>query len=356
MKAVEAISAMDAQINRYDSSLLAHMSDKLEDNGWLLNKTSSFGLKADDPILRRKLIYIAAVECGIEYFEGQKRINDCANIWDLLPPIDFLNLLYCWQSSPVILEYDNDLVEALEATIIDSTVSLNRSLKRMPYNCFFIDVDKFDLRFADRDWKPKKIKGLFVFDSWSAPRKESHKLLKTLTVVPLRENGHLTPLMLPIYLDSIEDMVKEVSAQYQALLGVPNSSIKKSLEQDIERIIKLLLYIVSERPDMEEIDTKLLQTKKPKLFGSKQFSEKIAVFSIGSNRARCKTYDMAEENDPFKVKKAMKPHIRRAHFHTYLVGSKVNGEQQRILRWVEQTQVNMKDSDTEPMFKLVQKK
>ncbi len=128
-----------------------------------------------------------------------------------------------------------------------------------------------------------------------------------------------------------------------------DKDIKAILEHQVSCMLSLLLYLCSEQP---EIDNWTPPTPKAKFFGNKQWliaAKEAKNWDVGLRIGA--TLDLSSKQDREReieggTGTTVRPHIRRAHWHSFWVGKR--GEQTLSLRWLPPISVNTDGAENLP--------
>lgn len=235
-----------------------------------------------------------------------------------------------WQYSKGIYQIDPDLMKALSDSPISGDIP-SEILHRLPEWCIYVETPGY------------KYMGIPMFGFWchleydmETERPELRLLLNT----------EYARLPVPIHLgdwsviEAVERAVA-ISKKNLAVMGLPNFEMEDFSQKSAEALnplISMLLYICSEKPDIDDERfpgstperPRALRTKK----GWKLFPRtKVRMWSVGSNIG--KQLRAANENpEPSKsTGRKNKAHVRRGHWHGVWTGSR-SGTQRFKYNWI----------------------
>lgn len=256
-----------------------------------------------------------------------------------------------WRMTKGIYRFDPALYDALIDTPLAGDIPV-QVLEQLPEWCVYIETP--GLEYA----------GETVFGAWvhieydiQSQRKELH--------IELDSDEGLLPIVLHCNAGSVEQSIKSSLEQIQ------RNADKQGVELDTDGmrshwvaasqvIINLVLYICSEPEFMHksQIDTphnpQPKKTKKGwRLFQASGFKTWDVGVRIGA--ALRKAYQ-AEETGQTATGATVRPHVRRAHWHTFVSGKRLDkygnpiaaADRKRELRWMPPLAVNVDDVDDLP--------
>jgi len=127
---------------------------------------------------------------------------------------------------------------------------------------------------------------------------------------------------------------------------------KENKERDQEladfqnRIVNLLLYIISENADIKDAEEKKYRPKRPiplKTRKGERFfaSNKYTVWEVGADIGEMLLREKRSEielqgncQDEDKERVSPRPHVRRGHFHHFWTGKREDPERKLVLKWI----------------------
>lgn len=245
----------------------------------------------------------------------------------------------------MVLEFNSSLVEELQRSDIDPDVDLSEHLEHLPFSCFFISAEHLGFRLSNADGKLKHAVGFFLDYAWMPRSDQPHRVEKHFIITIIGSNGYTIPVVIPLRFSTIKDLSAYVVETYLQANGGKSKMIKVFVDEDLHTILSLLLYIASKEPDIVEKeiarrkDTNDLDRSSTFNNDQEPLDEPRTFLVGGKIGPSIEAHRHANKNAGSG--RAITPHIRRAHFHTYLTGSRKDRTQKRILKWVAQTSVNM---------------
>lgn len=269
--------------------------------------------------------------------------------WGLVTPA-VLAALGRWRLGKAILRFDDELAGALDDTTGLETAPL-QSLTRLPAWAVYV-VDDFE-------WRPGgRVRGWFASATYS-PTTRCSELELLFDIVD--EDGHGFQLIrLNLAAASLDDAIRHVVTETVAampddlvatlrhtrhsLADVLTAEVSGALRHCVSR----LLYITSETPDLSAPDGKVLAPATPG-HGRKPWvaADRVREWGVGYRiGSRLRSARTRAEHGDGTTGRTMRPHVRRAHWHTYRVGP---GRTQRRVIWMAPFLVGAADDDHLPM-------
>lgn len=253
--------------------------------------------------------------------------------------VSAITALATWRISQGIYRFDETLFESLINTEINGDLPTD-VLQRLPEWCVYIDT-------PDTVWHGVIVHGFFAH--LEHDMNDGHYELRLLFD---SENG-LIPI--PIHLGgTLKEGLKMavVQAQKEAWkLKAPKVSdlISDALGHcDVSPFVSLLLYLCSENADINNPPSsypKATKTKKGMRFFP---ARKIKEWDVGVRMGaaiRDGLKSAKESNSLDKNQEGKRPHIRRAHWHTYRIGA---GRINSIVKWLPPVAINVTDFSALP--------
>lgn len=114
----------------------------------------------------------------------------------------------------------------------------------------------------------------------------------------------------------------------------------KNYERTIRQVLPYILYIISDKPDIQGINKeehKAVNVQEVHKKGEVRLfpANKVTEWNVGNNIAeKIKQYCSSASNGG-----TVRPHIRRGHWHTYWTGSR-SGKQEPVIHWLFPMLVN----------------
>lgn len=258
--------------------------------------------------------------------------------------VSVLAALAAWRPTQSIYRFDPEMLSSLidtpSGTPIPSTV-----LYSLPEWCLYVEMQ---VQFGNNT-----VNGFFVHLEYdvNTGRSEVRFLIDI--------DSELIPMILHLsdkttVAEGLDKSIKESEQQLSRLLPANHICVRdhQSEMQDLlTKTVNLTLYICSDEPDIEGRKF-FSQRKRPSLIktkksGSRYFPpDQPEVWSVGF-KIGSKIREYAEvggtHNSP-------RPHIRRAHWHTFLKGPRTR-EREHILKWIPPIPVNLDTGDIKPTIR-----
>lgn len=245
-----------------------------------------------------------------------------------------LAALAAWRMTKGVYRFDADIMAALWETPLTGDLPSDLLL-RLPEWCVYVEV-------SGREVMGVPLHGFYAHLEHDAS--DGHRELRLL----LDYEAGLSPL--PVHLvgtleEGLEQMTLEAELQ-AALLGRDVAALRAQLgktdqtnrrwAREVAPLVSLLLYLCSERPDIGGQGVPSNPAPKrvkggERLFASPNVRTWDVAYRLGAAFRQARA-ERAEAVDA-KTGRSVRPHLRRAHFHTFLSGPR-SGTQTRTLRWL----------------------
>ncbi|EQD55618.1 hypothetical protein B1A_11880 [mine drainage metagenome] len=269
--------------------------------------------------------------------------------------------LGAWRITQGIYRFDPALYEALVATPITDEIPVD-ALHRLPGWCVYIET-------PGRTLSGVRLHGFFGFLEFDArTRRDELRLLLDLAADPREPFDPVrgvTSLPLPLVggnlSAALQAMIRAgvVQAQ-QAGYGLTEDDMPPLADMavDLAPLLSLLLYLCSAEPDIAGaaggyLGADLLAPVRTRRHGPRYFGpDAPAAWDVGTRlgaalRAAYQREQMGA--DPAETGRHVRPHVRRAHWHTFVLGSRIDpAAQRRELRWLPPIPVAVSDFDSMP--------
>lgn len=264
---------------------------------------------------------------------------------DFATDIAIVGALAAWRVTQGIYRFHPELFNAVWDTPLDAELPVEL-LFRLPEWCVYVET-------PGKTWLGDVLHGFFCHLEWDSndQRQELRILLDTgerLVGIPLHLAGGTI-------LGAVERAVMEAD-RVMAGHGMPGTSFdakkQEALAESIKPLVSLVLYLCSVGSDLrDQAGTSLLprnpkpvKTKKgERLFPAERQRTWEVGFRIGAALQRA--YQAEERTGTGEGTHAgPRPHIRRAHWHTYITGPRREPDKQRpVVKWLPPIPVAMGD-------------
>lgn len=251
--------------------------------------------------------------------------------------------LVAWRPTKGIFKFNTSLFESLIDTDIKGEIPSN-ILLRMPSWAVYIETPQ-------TEYMPYPVAGFWAFLSRQGKQNE------LILVAHFREGEQADELKIDCENDVMSFHLPIGNHPVSDLIQMMFRESKLELDQDsldiftgfISNMLTLLLYLCSEEPDINDFKpatpTIKYFGKNPRLISSKEPMVWDVGIRIGAALDFSRTEDSSLRNTN-ESNMPVRPHIRRAHWHSFWVGKK--GEQTIRLKWLPPIAVNAKDNDPLP--------
>jgi hypothetical protein len=281
------------------------------------------------------------------YAEADTRFN-------IINVTNTLTSLAAWRATQGIYIFDPHIFDALWHTGTDGDIP-TEILYRLPEWCVYIPTPCADvLGFPLRGFYASLNRGLTV---------PGRSLNLMLDVAENAKSKHIT---IPIDLGASDigsairqesaDFLKHIQEQKMQLDETSRRLLeqpKALAEQLVAPLVSLVLYLCSEAAEMRDPNApkRLPTNPRPtrtktgeRIFPPTQPTRWEVAFRLGANLRLAQTAQSVEESTG--THGSPRPHIRRAHWHTYRTGSRAEpAKQVPVLRWLPPIPVNVDDAD-----------
>lgn len=254
-----------------------------------------------------------------------------------------LGALATWRMTRGIYRYDSDLFHELWHTPIEGDLPID-VLYRLPEWCVFVEPP----RGADCQWFGAPVVGWFAHLEWDVQAKRPELRLVFDTLVGL------IPFAVHLKQASLSECVQaaiEVALKSAEQIGADH--IKPVLTEhnyavDLMPYISVTLYLCAEAADISDLKGRKERPQNPQPVKTKKGLRTFPAdnptswqvgYRIGAALRRA--YYAAEPapagegaaSEKIKERSSPRPHIRRAHWHSYWTGPR-KGKREAILKWL----------------------
>ena len=254
-----------------------------------------------------------------------------------------LGALAAWRVTQGVYRFHPEVYRAVIDTPITGAIPCEL-LRRLPEWCVYVETP---------GWAPDgcSVHGFFAHIEWDA--NTGHEELRLL--VDGEEAFRMIPLVLHLGPWGLAEAVERT--QREALRRMPQQPpaewtrlVAGAMTGLARPMLALVLYLCSEAPDIEAEQggprrpgrPRPVRTKRgPRLYPPDRPTVWHTAFRLG--RA---LQDARESGAGVEGRRGPRPHIRRAHWHTYWVGPKADpSSRRRVLRWLPPIPVGMEGQE-----------
>lgn len=260
---------------------------------------------------------------------------------ELAGDVGKLGALAAWRVTQGVYRFDETLLQSLVETSVTGDLPVE-ILQRMPEWCIYIETPGLSIANTP-------LAGFFSHLEWDA--NTGREELRLVLDLSLGDGYLLQPI--PIHLggglsDGIQAAGVEAQRQAWRLKSpeVANTIRESSLEDvGLEPLISVLLYLCSVNAEIGD-GTRHPQrpVEKKTKNGPRLFpADKPTTWPVGERlgAALRRGYKLAQEGDG--THQGPRPHIRRAHWHTYRIGA---GRTEAVIKWLPPIPVNVDKPDS----------
>lgn len=235
--------------------------------------------------------------------------------------------LAAWRVGQGIYRFDPTLDRALDATDTSGTVP-TEILYRLPEWCVYVLRTVPDPSHGGY--------GAFVWLEWDTQQHRA-ELRALLDVVSPDGHPGLQPNILHLGHPTVGEAVEATvtAALRNPAAGefpFPAAEVAESMRATWEWLLPPLLYLAADDPDIADVDRPDRQPTRTKQTAG---AARPTVWDVGYRIATAlRAAEAAVEHGPTGPRRGPRPHIRRAHWHTYRVGP---GRAETRIRWIHPT-------------------
>lgn len=257
--------------------------------------------------------------------------------------ISRLGALAAWRVTQGVYRFHPEVYAAVVGTPLTGVLPCEL-LRRLPEWCVYVETP---------GWAQEGVRahGFFAHLEWDA--NTGHEELRFM--IDGDEGLRLIPLVLHLGPWGLAEAVERT--QQEALRRMPDAPpghwmgrVARAMADLARPMLTLVLYLCSEAPEVEPADgaprrpgrPRPVRTKRgPRLFPPDRPMVWHTAFRLG--RA---LQEARESGAGVEGRRGPRPHIRRAHWHTYWVGPKADpSSRRRVLRWLPPIPVGMEGQD-----------
>ena len=297
--------------------------------------------------------YIVTAVAGTDDEQILKKVLELTIIHELVAAL-------IWTRNKMVYRFDGTLADTLAAQRLDGGIP-SEIFDCLPYPCVYIE--------RNMAIEGHETTGFFAWLDWGV--KDNTRLLRLLFPQP---NNKSIPFVLPISGGTINDGILELFNNYAISAGRKNYTAKdmrnSPMVQSFIGCINILLYLCSEKPDMPD-DTKLRARRSRDTYGN---PKRAVAWEVGTRigAALRKAIKSEAENEALPDNGAVngseaendsattigneaktdkpphsspRPHLRRAHWHSFWTGKRDGAERKLILRWLPPMAVNIDEAE-----------
>lgn len=279
---------------------------------------------------------------------------------EMYDDISTLAIMAAWRVTQGIYRFDRDIYEDVINTSIAGKIPVD-VLKNIPEWAVYIETP--GLVFFDNS-----LAGFFAALNYDIDSQREEILLVFDCI-----DGEkvLMPMINSIHLgyDTLEESIRETiresteywEEQWQHDTGMNNEEFIQNAIAEFETIISLLLYLCSVNGEIEPVDKRLPSKPEPKKTkrGPRLFPpDKPTTWNVGVRMGaairRAKTMTTADDRGGTHA--SPRPHVRRAHWHTFWTGPREDPQKRKpILKWLSPILVGGDSKDMPVTIRRVKK-
>lgn len=246
--------------------------------------------------------------------------------------VSMIQAYYMWTVGKVIYQFDAFLLDELSKSAIDKLPT--EVLHNLPYHCFYVKAE-FALELSDG---VEKCVGFWVY-------KDTHNNKNELCILvdALCSDGEYGIHLIRLNLE-FNALTKAIDGSNTKFTDPDYNERKHTMFlRDVCKFIGAILYICSDRPDIQH--TPSANSDKERKKDKKNVFKDPVIYECGyriSSMLQSRVSNTLASGH-HEHQKGKAPHIRRAHWHTYLTGSVE--EKKRILKWISPILINIENGE-----------
>jgi len=247
-----------------------------------------------------------------------------------------LAALAAWRPTKGIYRFDEELAAALLETPVSGDLP-REVLFRLPEWCVYVETP----------WLAPETHGFFVHLEWDAG--DGRAELRML----LDQDQRLLPIILHLVDGTLEDAIRAFEAEAASQWAKAGSpawlgprSVAAELMPIARPLLSLMLYLCSDEADFGGRKPERPRPKKTKKGTRMASPDAPTVWDVGVRIGAALRAARGEERAESEggTHASPRPHVRRAHWHTYWTGPKAS--QRPVVRWLSPMLVGVSKGET----------
>lgn len=303
-------------------------------------------------------VYLPLEMAGRAIIQWASETGSTLDRSSLLADAAVLAGLAAWRVTQGIYRFDSTLYQDLIETPVTGQIPADL-LTRLPEWCVYIETPGLEVPLMRGGTTP--LHGVWC---WVDRTIANHidQLVIMMHVDLNRVAG--TPCTFIPLVGTLEDGIETVEQMWRSSLHagttgiIPSHRFRQESLRHLPPIISLLLYLCSETADYGGVERPSNPRPKRTRLGWRLFPpDKPRTWDVGVRlgSALRAAYHHAETQHPVGAHARPRPHIRRAHWHTFLAGPAKHGGQpipadqrKRLVKWLPPIPVNLDGLDDLP--------
>jgi hypothetical protein len=260
--------------------------------------------------------------------------------------IGILGALASWRVTQGIYRFAPTTFDALWKTPVTGDIP-TEVLYHLPEWCVYIPT-------PDQTWQGSTLNGFFAhLEHDMNDRRTELRLVLDVTGAA----GHEL-IVMPIHLgkggvaEGVEAMLKEAARQFPVRMQTPEGVLER-LSSDISPLVSLVLYLCSQAAEIKEVGAGKRLPSRPKPQKTKKGMRIFAPdhpsrWEVGYRLGAALRQAMSEHepSEPTGTHSSPRPHIRRAHWHSFWVGKRDQPDARSVtLKWLPPIPINVQGVD-----------
>lgn len=272
----------------------------------------------------------SALDLGLMATARQKALDHGGRILNK-PALDVFTLgaLSAWRTTQGVYRVDQDLAASLASTPLSGALPSD-VLTHLPEWCVYVELSEDHGFWAYLDYQRTGERELIIVVAYG---------------------GALSPIVVGLggtLLDGL-GLVQGISES----VGIDDLTVLKH----VTPYVSILLYLCSTEPDICTVDGAERRPSRPRRQGPIHGAQAPTVwetgFRIGAALRKVQPEQRPASGDPIRPGRRPTGHIRRAHWHTYWVGSEKRGDRRFEFRWMPPIPVALELEDGAAPFATV---
>jgi hypothetical protein len=262
--------------------------------------------------------------------------------------VAFVGALATWRTTQGVYSFDPTTFDALWKTPVTGEIP-TRVLYHLPEWCVYIPTPA-------KTWRGNPLNGFFAHLEWNLIRQGTD--LRLLLDVSRREGKPDEAVAFPVHMgvggiaESLEESFRVPLANLPFADDLTDDN-RAEMKKDVPALVSLVLYLCSECAEIRPAqpgstvpgNPRPVKTKKGlRIFPPDRPNKWEVGYRLGAALRRAMSEHHPVEGESTGTHGSPRPHVRRAHWHTFWVGHRDQPESRiAILRWLHPILVNVQD-------------
>lgn len=261
--------------------------------------------------------------------------------------VGILGALAAWRPTQGIYRYDETLLDALWTTPLDGQIPVEH-LHRLPEWCVYLELPG------------RQALGVELAGAWVHLEVDATTRREELRLLLLASDARMLPVPLHLRGGTLERALEmaEDEARANEALGASGPipvrpSIASRVAREIAPIVSVALYLCTTESEVRDArgtgrqpanpPVRRDKRGRPRVYGANDPTTWETGYRLGAALRRA--HDAARPDAAEPTGRTVTPHVRRAHWHTFLLGPRTKPEEQRReLRWLPPIPIGLDDA------------